>query len=462
MDHPNAVLRNVQPTRNRASTNSKHSNQKASNGTTATPSDNSNTNNGCFHFIRKGFDRVILSLVFFILGTIIKKGNIAFIVPHYGRVLFGDNKAPAVTVVVHRVRFFLRVLLQGDIGFGESYMKGEFDTNNLTLFIHYIIINLYPKGPSYPWFDNISRILNLGHKIMYRFLGTNNLKTAKKNIMDHYDLGNEFYASFLDKTMTYSSAIFKNDQESLETAQIRKYDRIIESLGISSGDQVLEIGTGWGGFACHAAQTRDCHVTSITLSPNQQKYAEEKVTKLHLKDKVKILEMDFRNLRNIYQDNYFDYVVSIEMLEAVGPSNYDEYFRTLNVLTKPESKIAIQVITRFEDQYNKHKTSPDFINQYIFPGGCLPSLGVISQNATRHSLVIRHAEDISDSYVRTLRLWRERFNQSTAESDPKFDDVFLRKWNMYFSICEAGFHASNIQDYQIVFEKMCVDPTKLL
>ena len=316
------------------------------------------------------------------LAKNIKKGCIGVQPPRGQMTFFGESNVPSAIVSIKNYNMILKCLLRGETGFMEAYMDGDFTTDNLPLLIFYLLQGSSSRnGRGYGGF--LASCLTVLQKVSYLYLSGNSLGTAKRNIADHYDLGNDFFASFLDETMTYSAGMFASDSCLLKEAQLAKYDRLCTKTGISKDDHVLEIGTGWGGFACYVVKKTRCKITTITLSHEQALYAKDLVQKEGLTDNITVIEMDYRHILSKFPPGYFDVVISIEMIEAVGPANYDEYFRIIRDCTTHTARIGLQAITRTEDNYDRHKRSPDFINQYIFPGGCLPSLGAVSMHATR-------------------------------------------------------------------------------
>ena len=278
----------------------------------------------------------------------------------------------------------------------------------------------------------------------------NTLTGSKKNIVAHYDLSNEFYQLWLDKTMTYSCGIFLDENSTLEQASIEKLDRICRKLKLNSSDHILEIGTGWGSFAIHAAKNYNCKVTTTTISDSQFEYAKSKVKELGLGNQIKIINKDYRLL-----DGKYDKIVSIEMIEAVGHKYVPEYFKKINSLLNDGGMFAMQGITYNDQQFDIYKHSVDFINKYIFPGSCLISVNQVSDIIKKHTnLIFNDLDDITSHYVTTLKLWRKNFmNQLDNIKNLGFSDSFIRLWDFYFVYCEAGFIEKNIGDYQFVFTK---------
>jgi len=350
------------------------------------------------------------------------------------------------SVSVHDPRFYKAVLSKGTIGSGESYMAGFWSSDNLTHVIRIILRNqMVMQGLDSGWSRISAPLYNL-----YHFLRRNNRRGSRKNITAHYDLGNTFYSLFLDDTLTYSSGIFETDTSSLADASIAKYDRICRKLDLTSDDHVLEIGTGWGGYAIHAARNYGCRVTTATISKKQFAVAKQRVAEAGLADRVNILLKDYRELSGTY-----DKLVSIEMIEAVGHQYYPTFFKTCSDLLKPHGMMAIQAITIGDHLYDQHKFSVDFIKRYIFPGSCIPSIAALHRAMAKSSdLRLFHMEDITPHYARTLHLWRERFfNNIEQIRKLGYPEAFVRMWDFYLAYCEAGFAERYIGDVQMVFTK---------
>jgi cyclopropane-fatty-acyl-phospholipid synthase len=350
------------------------------------------------------------------------------------------------TITVRHPRFYRNVLSGGSIGAGESYMAGYWSTDNLTRVIRIILRNqIVMKGMEGGWARLTAPIYNL-----YHYFRRNSRKGSRNNITAHYDLGNDFYQLFLDDTWTYSSGIFQSDNRSLADASIAKYDRLCRKLALSPEDHVVEIGSGWGGFAMHAAQNYGCRVTTTTISDAQYALAKQRIQQAGLSGRVKILKKDYRDLTDKY-----DKLVSIEMIEAVGHQYYDIFFKTCSDLLKPDGMMAIQAITIGDHVFDRHKYSADFIKRYIFPGSCIPSITAMHQALAKVSdLRLFHLEDISPHYARTLRMWRERFFDNIDRVKALgYGDRFIRMWDFYLSYCEAGFAERYIGNVQMVFTK---------
>ena len=350
------------------------------------------------------------------------------------------------TITVRHPRFYKIVLSGGSIGAGESYMAGYWSTDNLTRVIRIILRNqIVMKGMEGGWARLTAPIYNL-----YHYFHRNSPKGSRNNITAHYDLGNDFYSLFLDDTWTYSSGIFENDDSTLAEASIAKYDRLCRKLVLSPEDHVLEIGSGWGGFAIHAAQNYGCRVTTTTISDAQYALAKQRIQQAGLTGRVKILKKDYRDLTGKY-----DKLVSIEMIEAVGHQYYDTFFKTCSDLLKPDGMMAIQAITIGDHVFDRHKYSADFIKRYIFPGSCIPSITAMHKSVAKASdLRLFHLEDITPHYARTLRMWRERFFENIDRVKALgYADRFIRMWDFYLSYCEAGFAERYIGNVQMVFSK---------
>ncbi|UCD78857.1 MAG: class I SAM-dependent methyltransferase, partial [Desulfobacterales bacterium] len=285
---------------------------------------------------------------------------------------------------------------------------------------------------------------------LYHYVRKNTKAGSRKNIMAHYDLGNDFYALFLDETMTYSCGIFANESSTLREASAAKYDRICRKLQLAAGDRVLEIGTGWGGFALHAARNYGVQVTTTTISEEQHRFGQNRIKDAGLEERVTILKKDYRDLGGT-----FDKLVSIEMIEAVGHQYLTAFFRTCSRLLKDDGMMALQAITIGDQIFNRHKRSVDFIKRYIFPGSCIPSIAAIGSAVARATdLRLVHLEDITPHYARTLREWRRRFFANIDKVRALgFSDTFIRMWEYYLCYCEGGFSERYIGDVQMIFVK---------
>lgn len=366
---------------------------------------------------------------------------------------YGDpasSKAPAL-LQVHSPAFFSRVLLHGEIGFGEGYMEGFWSTPDLPGLISALIMNLeHIPGMSGSKASALAFNCLRGLNWLAHWRRRNTRHNSKRNIREHYDLSNDFYALWLDETLTYSSAWFKAEDEPLETAQRHKYQRLCERLQLQPGMRVLEIGCGWGGFSLHAASHFGVHMTAITISQAQFDRATERVREAGLTGKVDVLLCDYRDVQGSY-----DAIVSIEMLEAVGHEFLKTFFDQCHRVLKPEGRVGLQVIVCPDSRYDAMRRSADWIKKHIFPGGQLPSIKALvdSANATG-DLYLHYLENFGLHYARTLQLWRDQFNRRRdAVLSMGFDDRFVRKWNYYLAYCEAAFATRNINVTQMVLSR---------
>jgi cyclopropane-fatty-acyl-phospholipid synthase len=358
----------------------------------------------------------------------------------------GTEKAPQVTITVRHPRFFTSLALGGTVGAAEAYMRGDWSCDDLPGLVRILVRNASVMFTMEGGFARVTRpALRL-----YHWLRRNTRQGSQLNIQAHYDLGNDFYSLFLDETMTYSCGIFETSASTLAEASTEKYDRICRKLDLTSGDHVVEIGCGWGGFAIHAATQYGCRVTGTTISQEQYDWATRKVKELGLSDRVQIVCQDYRDLEGVY-----DKLVSIEMIEAVGHQYLGQFLRGCSRLLKPEGLMGLQAITVADQYYAQHIHSVDFIKRYIFPGSCLVSVTALCQTATRETdLRAVQLEDISAHYGETLRRWRQAFFERIDEvKNLGFDEAFIRMWEFYLSYCEGAFEERYIGDVQMVFAK---------
>jgi len=364
----------------------------------------------------------------------IETGQIVLIDNHQ-RTIFGDTSSDfKVTINVNNKAMYKAFALSGSVGAGESYILGQWSCDNLTRLIEIFAINqdqLDAFEKKFAFFSNITNRFN-------HLKNKNSESGAKKNIVAHYDLGNDLYESFLSTEMLYSCAVYPDKDSTLEQAQQHKLKRICEQVELKKGDSVIEIGTGWGAFAIYAATHFDCHVTTTTISDEQHDYVEEKINQLGLENKITLLKLDYRLLKGQY-----DKLVSIEMIEAVGHEYLPSFFSKCGELLKEDGAMLIQAITIGDQRYQHYLKNSDFIQQYIFPGGCLPSLNEMSEQIKYNTdMVIHTVNDIGTHYARTLADWRSRFIESWPELDrSKFDERFYRLWLFYFAYCEGAFRA---------------------
>ena len=379
-------------------------------------------------------------------------GTLNLTLPSGEQITLGNGEGGIVANAdIRNPYFFKRCVLYGDIGFGEAYVDGDWETDNVTNVIKWFLLNV-DNAPTVSGSSTQSFILNVlkVFNSMYHSKRENNIRGSKRNIAAHYDLNNDFFASFLDSTMTYSGAYFNKEGISLQEAQLAKYDRLCKQLNLRAGDHVLEIGSGWGGNAIYMAKNYGCYVTSVTISEEQCKLAKERVEKENLSDKVNIILQDYRLLKG-----HFDKIVSIEMLEAVGAKFYDLYFTKCNELLKKDGVLALQVITCPDSRFESLRTGVDWIQKHIFPGSLLPSVAAINRAINNTSdLTLVDLKDFGLDYGRTLNLWREQFNKNISDIKKLgFDDTFIRKWNYYFCYCEAAFDMRNINVMQMVYTR---------
>ncbi|MEC8753747.1 MAG: cyclopropane-fatty-acyl-phospholipid synthase family protein [Verrucomicrobiota bacterium] len=378
----------------------------------------------------------------------IKYGNLILVLPNKKQYKFGNKNENENYIYVKNNDFFKEIVFKGNIGLGESYMKNDWETPNLTSLLTLLINNMKYLQKSGINKGSIMRIFN----IVNHNLNNNTRKQSIKNIHSHYDLGNDFYKLFLDnETMMYSSAIFKNNDEKLYQAQINKLNTLISLGELNSSDHILEIGSGWGGFAIQAAKTIGCKITTITISKEQFIFTKQKILDENVDHLVDIKLCDYRDISGSY-----DKIVSIEMLEAVGQKYYGTFFNKCNNLLKPNGKLILQVITIPDQRFQSYKKNPDWIQKHIFPGGILPSLYELTKAIKNSSeLQVDQINNIGIHYAKTLHQWRFNFNQNkTSILSLGFNEIFLRKWNYYLSYCEAGFASKFINNLHIVIKKL--------
>ncbi|WP_018014239.1 SAM-dependent methyltransferase [Teredinibacter turnerae] len=341
---------------------------------------------------------------------------------------------------------YVDLMLHGSTGSGEAYIRRAWTSPDLLSVIRFFVTNidqLNDMDNDRPWLLRVA--MQIGHK-----LNANSRKRAKENISAHYDLGNDFFKVFLDPTMMYSAAIFATPDTTLEDAAVAKLDAICKKLQLKPADHLLEIGTGWGGMAIHAASHYGCRVTTTTISREQFEFTRSKVKVLGLDDKITVLLEDYRDLSGRY-----DKLVSIEMIEAVGHEYYREYFSKCNSLLKANGLMLIQAITIPCQRFDIAKDSVDFIKKYIFPGGCLPSVAEIANNCRRYTdMVLVQMDEIGEHYARTLAEWHTRFERNLHDIKAQgFDDKFCRMWEFYLKYCEGGFQERVIGTGQLLLAK---------
>lgn len=361
--------------------------------------------------------------------------------------------APQVTAHLHvnRPEFFKRCVLYGDIGFGEAYVDGDWDTDNLPAVLGWFIENV-EQAPGMSGSHAQPAALNLlrfGNRLKHLFR-PNSRKWSRQNIADHYDLGNDFYKLWLDDSMTYSCGIWTSLEQTIESAQAAKYEALCRTLRLKPTDHLLEIGSGWGGLACHAVKKYGCQVTTLTLSKAQHDYCRERFVREGVGDNAEVRIQDYRDVTG-----RFDKIISIEMLEAVGENYVDGYFSQCHRLLKHHGLLALQYITSPDSRYHQFAKGVDWIQKHIFPGSLLMSIGRVNQAIDRMTdLHLFELRDLGLHYVRTLQEWRKRFNAHHDELHRlKFDNRFIRKWNYYLSYCEAAFAHRNISVVQAIYTR---------
>lgn len=363
--------------------------------------------------------------------------------------VFGVRDAgypPAATIFVHHPAAYRYMAFGGSVGAGEAYMAGYWSSDDVTSVVRILAANHdVLQSVDGPW----TTLKGLADRTVH-WIRRNTVRRSRRNIEAHYDLGNDFYKLFLDETMTYSCGLFTHPEETLEEAAYNKYERMCRQLRLRETDRVLEIGCGWGGFALHAARRYGCQVTATTISAEQFSEATERVRVAGLGDRITILNKDYRALTGTY-----DKISSIEMLEAVGYEYYDDFFATCSGLLKPAGIFALQSIIIADRYYERAKRSVDFIKRYIFPGGCLPSVGAICRSTAGNTdLQVTDLHDMTDHYPETLRRWRSRF---LANADRVralgYSEEFIRMWNYYLALCEGAFMERHIGNVQMTFVK---------
>jgi cyclopropane-fatty-acyl-phospholipid synthase len=382
-------------------------------------------------------------LVAWLLLRQIRVGSLT-VVDNGRRRVFGSGH-PTATIDVHSAGFW-RMLMRGSRGLAESFSQGVWDSPDLVAVIRLAARNAVlidrVRALTAPFWAPPQRLRAL--------LQRRTRQRSRRDIAAHYDLGNELFTRMLDPTMMYSCALFERDGMTLEEASIAKLERVCERLELGPQDRVLEIGTGWGGFAIHAAGTRGCHVTTTTISREQHDYALERIRRAGLSARVTVLMRDYRDLRGQY-----DKLVSIEMIEAVGWQHIGRFFAKCSELLTAHGAMLLQAITIDDRAYEVEKASRSFIKEYIFPGGCLPSMEVIARHVARRTdLQAVGLEDITDSYVETLRRWRANFAAHSPElGELGYDESFQRLWTLYLAYCEGGFAERRICDVQLLLAK---------
>jgi cyclopropane-fatty-acyl-phospholipid synthase len=350
------------------------------------------------------------------------------------------------TIWVRDPRFYSDVVFAGTVGAGEAYINGFWHCDDLPALVRIMVVNRHLMNDVDSGWSRLSApLLRLAH-----WLNRNDKIGSRRNIAAHYDLGNEFFALFLDETMAYSCGIFQSESASLHDASTAKFDAACSKLALRPGQHLLEIGTGWGGLAIHAARNYGCRVTSTTISREQYELARERVEHAGLGDRITLLLQDYRDLRGQY-----DALVSIEMIEAVGHQYLDVYFKRCSDLLRPNGAMLLQAITIRDQFYDQARRSVDFIKRFIFPGSFIPSVRVMVESLSRATdMKLFHLEDIGPHYARTLRMWRERFQSRRAEVRAQgYPESFIRMWEFYLCYCEGGFEERQLGNVQMLLTK---------
>ena len=375
-------------------------------------------------------DKIVFSSL-----KLIKKGHLILTNYDDEKYLFGDpSQKLKVKIKINKPGLTYQIVKSGSTGLAEAYMRGDFETDDLTNLIELTAknIKLVYKFSGLLDFPLFNKIRN--------FLLKNNKSRSKKNISKHYDLGNEFFSLWLDPTLTYSSAIFDQKDNDLEKAQINKYKKLVELIKPKSGNKILEIGCGWGGFAEYVGKNHDVKLDCITISKKQFEYASNRIFKNGLNEKINIQFKDYRDVKQKYNS-----IASIEMIEAVGQNYLQNYFNTIKTNLVRDGSAAIQAITIDDNLFDRYKTKEDFIQKYIFPGGFLPSKKKLYDLSQNNGLAINQYNSYGLHYSNTLKIWRDEFFKKWEEiSKQGFDNKFKRMWHFYLSYCEAGFKSKNI------------------
>ena len=378
---------------------------------------------------------IITDKIVFKFLKLIKYGSLELTNFDNKKYIFGDLKEELkVKIKINKPGFTYQIIKNGSIGLAEAYIKGDFETDNLTNLIELSAKNIkvIHKFSGFLDFPFVNSLKNIFIK--------NDKERSKKNISKHYDLGNEFFSLWLDPSLTYSSAIFDKKENSLESAQMNKYKKLISLINPKPGDKILEIGCGWGGFAEFVGKNHDIKMDCITISQKQFEYAKKRIFKNGLNEKIQIKLKDYRDVQEKYNS-----IASIEMIEAVGKNYLPSYFQTIKSNLSENGKAAIQAITIKDDLFERYKSKQDFIQRYIFPGGVLPSKKSLYELSFDKGLAISTYESYGFHYSNTLKLWRDEFLKKWDQiSKQGFDLNFKRMWNFYLSYCEAGFKSKNI------------------
>jgi cyclopropane-fatty-acyl-phospholipid synthase len=386
-----------------------------------------------------------LAQIAFSYAARIRRGTLDVTLPDGRQIRFGGvEPGPAAIMTVHSYKFAWRLLKGGDIGIAEAYLRKEWDTPDLTQFLYIFCINHDLISPLFEQKGAMRFVQALQH-----WLKRNTRAQARRNIFAHYDIGNTFYKSWLDSSMTYSSALFEDGANDLTAAQHNKYRRLAEALNLQGDQTVLEIGCGWGGFAEFAAKTYGVKVVGLTISQEQREFAQKRIFDAGLSERVDIRFQDYRD-----EQGQYDRIASIEMIEAVGEEFWPKYFSQLRDRLLPGGLAGIQAITIRDSMFQTYRREVDFIQRYVFPGGMLPSPAVLKSLGERFGIPVIRERIFGQDYARTLATWRDNFRQAWPNLKPLgFDERFRRLWEYYLSYCEAGFLSGNIDVRQVIFAK---------
>ena len=387
---------------------------------------------------------LVARAVYKLLGQI-KYGKLTLVDADSTRI-FGDDSGPGCRVNIHDRSFYRKMIRGGAVGAAEAYLDGDWSTDNLTVVIRMFLQNR-------PVLEELQRKMSCFSKLglkLFHYARRDSLEGSRRNIADHYDLGNDFFQLFLDPTMMYSSGVFSTLSDSMEQASINKMSIICEKLALTSDDHLLEIGTGWGSLAIYAAEHYGCQVTTTTISSEQYEHAKNRVEVTGLSEKVTVLKSDYRELAGVY-----DKLVSVEMIEAVGLENIPLYLQKCASLLSPGGVMLLQCITIADQRYLASSQSVDFIQRYIFPGGALPSVAMLMEEAIRSTDLRGYGlEDITEHYAETLHRWRDAFRAALPQvREMGFDDHFVRMWDYYLAYCEGGFLERAVGCIQLQFHK---------
>ncbi|MAS87917.1 MAG: SAM-dependent methyltransferase [Micavibrio sp.] len=374
----------------------------------------------------------------------IKIGTLDVILPDHKKLHFvGKEDGPKATLIIHNDRVARKFLTGGRLGFCEAYLDGDWSSPDITTFFELILLNT----------DSMNKALS--GKAWYRLLSSfihslnkNSRKGSRKNIYQHYDIGNNFYKEWLDPSMTYSSALWKTGNETLEQAQLEKYKSLAKMLDIQPQHKVLEIGCGWGGFAEYVATHIGAEITCITISEEQYNYATNRIKNNGLDEKVKIVMKDYRDTKGFY-----DRIASIEMFEAVGEKYWPIYFETIHNRLKKGGKAGLQIITIDDNHFQEYRRSADYIQRYIFPGGMLPSINALKKQTSKANLTWDNYIAFGKDYAKTLNIWNKDFQAAWPKLETQFDTRFKRLWEQYLCYCEAGFKVGTIDVIQLTVNK---------